>query len=616
MTQALARTLSPTQLSEEIEEHLDRRNVSDFQRPFIIQRMLEKVRDVAYSMTAMPVDIEEFVCGDEFLDKGGTIYPRVMDALIELNTEGRYDEAVLTGGIGSGKTTIALYTTAYQLYRLSLFVNPHSRFQLDPTSEIVFIFQSLNFETAKVVEFNRFHELILQAPYFKTHFRADKNIKSKLVFPHRIEVVPITAMETAAIGQNVIGGIIDEVNHMKIVDKSANKRDGGVWDQAMALYNSISRRRGTRFMAAGEALPGILCLPSSKKYPNEFTDVKAQEAKSNPRIYIYDKRAWEISPPDRYSGDMFNLFTGDEYRQPRIMEKNEVPTDEERDLVMPVPVEYRNDFDRDLLSAVREIAGVSTLAQHPYIINVEAVSACFEKRHHLWSRDACDFRTSKIGIYTQMCTTVDHPCFAHVDLGLTGDSAGVAVGYVTGFKEVDRGMGQSETLPLIRMLGILEVKPPPGGEINFAKIRELFYRLRQAGLPLKWISYDSYQSVDSLQILRGEGFVTGTGSLDRTRFPYDVTKSTLYDGRVNIPEHPKLRMELLQLEDDPKNGKIDHPENGSKDCADAFAGVVYGLTMRREIWARFQIPPHRIPGWLKSDSMEQKVFDADTGETT
>ena len=607
--------LDPSRLTEIVENALAKRNVSDFQRPFVIERMLEFLRGKPYSMVNLPVPLEEFVCSEDFLDKSETIYPKIMEELKELNREGVYDEAVLTGGIGSGKTTIALYTTAYQLYRLSLFVSPHAKFQLDPTSEIVFIFQSLNFTAAKQVDYNRFRELLQQAPYFQRNFRHDKNLESKLVFARRIEVQPVSGQETAAIGQNVIGGIIDELNYMKMVERSSNLRgDAGVWDQAMALYNSISRRRGTRFMAAGDALPGMLCLPSSKKYPGEFTEVKAEEAKNNPRIFVFDKRAWEVSPPGRYSGKTFPLFIGDQFRRPRRLEPLEEVEDEDRPLVMGIPIEYESDFNRDPLSALREIGGISTLAQHPFLTNVDLVSACFKKKSHIWSRPDVDFKNTKLGIYKQSCKAVTQPCFAHVDLGLTGDSAGVTIGYVDRFIEMDRGMGQTETLPFIKILGVLEVKPPPGQEIRFSKVRELFYRLRQSGLPLKWISYDSYQSIDSLQILRGEGFQTGLASMDRTRMPYEVTKTTLYDGRVEIPEHAKLRLELLQLEDIPLTGKIDHPTQGSKDCADSFAGVIYGLTMRREIWARFQIPPHRIPGWLKTDGAAQKMFDADEGE--
>ena len=63
---------------------------------------------------------------------------------------------------------------------------------------------------------------------------------------------------------------------------------------------------------------------------------------------------------------------------------------------------------------------------------------------------------------------------AHVDLGLTGDSAGVAVGWAEGFTNVPRSDNTFELMPQINFDLILEVKPPPNGEIEFENIRRLF----------------------------------------------------------------------------------------------------------------------------------------------
>src|SRR5690606_2189353 len=84
-------------------------------------------------------------------------------------------------------------------------------------------------------------------------------------------------------------------------------------------------------------------------------------------------------------------------------------------------------------------------------------------------------------------------------------------------------------------------------------------------------------------------------SMDKDTFAYDVTKQAFYDGRVLAPEHPKALRELITLEIDTQKGKIDHPPHGSKDISDSIAGVVFGLTMRREIWSRHRIPLQRIP---------------------
>lgn len=186
------------------------------------------------------IGIKEFINNPNYMnartlkDKS-VIYPEVMIDLIELNS-GKYVEAVLAGGIGTAKTTIALYTQAYQLYLLSCYVSPQEAFGLDPASEIVILFQNLTATKAKEVDYDRFRAMIENSPYFKKHFPFEKDIKSQLQFPNRIIVKPISGDVSGSIGENVIGGIIDEVNFMDIIDKSKRTHNEGTYNQAEVLY--------------------------------------------------------------------------------------------------------------------------------------------------------------------------------------------------------------------------------------------------------------------------------------------------------------------------------------------------------------------------------------------
>ncbi len=570
--------------------------------PHYVMPALEKIRaklagdeeseDPFEKYARIPVGVKKFIEGEDFLNKKKEVYPAVMDELIELNSGG-YDEAVLTGGIGTAKTTIALYTTAYQLYLLSCMKNPHGEFGLDPSSEIMIIFQSINANLAKSVDYTRFRHMIEQSHYFNTTFPFDKDLASKMIFPNRIEVVPVSGEETAAIGQNVIGGVIDEVNYMAVVEKSKASFNGGVYDQAIAVYNSIARRRESRFMIKGE-LPGMLCLVSSKRYPGQFTDMKEEEARTNPRIFLYDKRAWEIKPEGSYTGEWFHMFIGDEARKPLILEEGETVVPDDRHLVMPIPLEHKPSFETDPMNALREIAGVATLARFPFIIDTGKIGEAFGKVQSIASRPDTDFSASTILLYPKRIIKPEAFRWAHIDLGLTSDSAGVAVGRLSRFMTMERG-DMNEILPEIIMDLTLEVMPPKGGEILFYKIRQLLAKLKELGMNIRWVSFDSFQSADSMQLLRQQGFATGKVSMDTTPLPYELTKASLVDGRLLIPDHPKLAKEFATLEKDPKTGKIDHPPKGSKDIADAVAGVVYGLTMRRELWAMAGIPPNDIP---------------------
>ena len=573
-----------------------------------------------------PTDMRTFLYDTFYLGvPHDELWPEVVSNMIECNN-GNYIEAVLTGAIGTAKTTIALYTQAYQLYLLSCYYSPQRALGIAATDEIIFIFQNLSATLAKVVDFERFKAIIDRSYYFNAIFPYDRGLSSELRFPHRITVKPVSGAMTAAIGQNVYSGIIDEVNFMAVVENSKQSRDGGDFDQAKAIYNSISMRRKTRFMQLG-SLPGVLCIVSSRNYPGQFTDVKEEEAKKEiertgkTNIFIYDKRTWELAP-EKFCGKKFKVFIGDETRKPRIMEKGEKLDKDDKHLMMKVPIEFLDSFERDINHALRDVAGVATLARFPFIPDVESVQNCFGVVDSVLSREDVDFVATQLKVFPNRFKDPDKKRFVHIDLGLTADSAGVVCGYVDKFIAVNRGndevgLEDTEILPDINIDFILEVKPPKGGEIKFFKIRKLLYTLKAQGLNIRWVTLDSYQSQDTIQLLRQKGFVTGKQSMDTSMLPYEITKTALYDGRIKAPAHAKAAKELVSLEKDPKKGKIDHPPTGSKDCSDGIAGVVHGLTMRREIWIEAGINPTSIPDSIMQAIVKDKdKMKAEEGEAT
>jgi hypothetical protein len=548
----------------------------------------------------LPVDFQTFVESPEMMNKMSILWPEVMKCGLELNS-GKYIECVLTGSIGVAKSTLAIYTQAYQAYLLSCMANPHEVFDLDTSSEILIVFQSVNKQVATDVDYKRLRDMFDNSPYFTKFFPFDKDRESEIRFPNRIIIRPVAGHDTAAIGQNVIGAILDELNFMAVTENSKQTKDGGLYDQAMENYNSISSRRMSRFASLG-ALPGMLCLVSSRNYPGQFTDLKEEEAKTNKQIYIYDKRVWEIRP-EKFSFHLgersptlqeqwgenypfwFRMFVGDATRKPRMLGDNEKVPEKDDHLVMNIPIEYKQLFINNPLKALRDQAGLATQALHPFMMNTDAIAAAFGHVKHVISREVCDFEDLKVRVYPNRILAPQHPRFAHIDMSKSKDSTGIAVGHVPAFVAVNRG-DVVEMLPVIVFDVLLEVRPPKGGEIVPENLRRLFYGLRTAGMPLKWITSDTYQSMDNLQILRQQGFQTGTCSVDEETLPYDTLKQAIYDGRVRAPVQAKCQKELTRLELNPKTMKVDHPGNGSKDVSDAMAGVCYGLTQRREIWAR------------------------------
>jgi hypothetical protein len=559
------------------------------------------------SLRDYPVGIEEFITNPDYMGSEA-VYPAVLEELIELNNpqvQGRkyrsrlwttYSEAILTGAIGVGKSTIAIYSMAYQVYLLSCFRSPHVIYELDPASEIAFVFQNRTERLAKTVDYDRFKAMIDGSPYFQKHFRFDHRVKSELRFPNRIVVRPLSGADTASIGQNIFSAIIDEVNFFENVERSTRSLDGRAYDQASTLYDSIARRRASRFQKRGR-LPGLLCLVSSRRYPGQFTDVKEQERQrqlertGTTSIYLYDKRLWDIKPEGTYSGEYFSVFGGDLTRKPRLLGNDEQARAHDDHLIIDVPVEHRPEFERDILNALRDVAGISTTAIHPFLTNRDAVAACFSDRRSLVTCDEVVLGNQSLAVNVSQAQNPQSIHWAHLDLSMTGDATGIVIGHVSHFRKVSRGE-HIEVLPFIYIDLVLRVVPPSDGEIRYDQIRELLYRLRRLGVNIRFVTADSFQSTDMLQTLQRNGFCTGRQSMDRTIVPFEILKSALYDRRLDISYNETLQRELLSLEVDAKSGKIDHPPSGSKDLADALAGVVFGLSRRLEVWYEHGINPH------------------------
>jgi hypothetical protein len=565
------------------------------------------------------VGIREFICSPYYMNAPKAVYESIMVELEECNN-GQYNEAVFTGSIGSGKTTAALYSLAYQLYILSCYESPHELYGLDPASEIVFIFQSLRKSSAKN-DFDRFAEMVKKAPYFIKYFPWDKDLKAELHFPHRIIVKPVSGASTATIGENVFGGMIDEINFMQLITESKQGEADGTYDQAKALYNSIAERRQSRFGMSGR-LPGLLCVVSSRRYPGQFTDIKETEAakqiaeKGYSTIFVYSKRVWEVK--EGFPKEKFPVFIGDESRRPRLLTKEEAQdlmVGRDARLVDWIPINFKESFERDIIKALQNIAGHSTLALHPFIVDREAIEKAARKNYVCFTRDRVDFVETQLSIVKSQIIQPELPRWFHFDLAITGDSAGFAMGTVTGFKAVSTVDGVKELLPNIWIDCLLEISPPKNGEIRLAKVRDIIHALRKMGVNIRWGTFDQYQSRDSMQLLAQAGLAVGYQSIDVDTMPYDFVKNALYDGRLSFPEHEKCQRELASLEKNTKKNKIDHPPNGSKDVSDALAGVVIGLTMRREIWAHYGVQAVQLPSQI-AQAMDKKAGKDNLKTTT
>lgn len=561
-----------------------------------------------------PVSVKEWIENPRYMGLSGQIYPTLQEDFEEMFS-GKYDEAVLTGSIGWGKSYIAGLSLTRMVYEVSCLHNPQPVYGLSEGTPIVFLNIATTFTTAKEVVFEYVKGFVERSPYFRDVFPLDKNLNKELTFPNQVRISPVASTQSGLLGQNTFGGVIDEANFMfKSVKSNRNQGVNTEYDHAKILHNAMIRRMKSRFMQQGK-LPGLLLTVSSSLYPDDFTEYRIQMAKeeNDERVFWRRYSQWTPKPKHFYVGDVFKLSLGNHATRARIIRKEgEKGYDADLDnmtkiiddgiKVIDVPVEYRQDFERDIDMAIRDIAGYPTLATHPFFKDMGPISESIERAKarglkHTFSAETVNFQGDAWWLEDALSkVSKEAPLFVHVDLAINQDAAGVAVVSLDEIveKEIvkpvevfnyELNMPEmkmetvTELAPKMSTVLMLQVKNPAGGEIDPADIRQTIAQLYELGYTLQEVTYDQYQSAESIQQFIRMGIDAGRTSVDRSMDPYNSLKEAFFENRLDMYEHPVAVQELSRLERDLQRNKVDHPPKGSKDVTDALAGAVYNATM-------------------------------------
>lgn len=556
-------------------------------------------------------------------------------------------EWIITGGKGSGKTTAAEVAQMYKLYFLSCLRDPYTFFRLSDVQLIVFMLFSLTQKKAETAIYDSFKRLLDGSPYFVDIYpprrkkSKDKRFQQNEVsFPKGILVA--TGSETQhALSYSIFSGILDEVNFRgrKTMEESEDP------NSAIHLYEEVVTRIASRYVGH---TPGILCTVSSKQSTIDFIDRHIENVKSSPKMmahtWISDYKLWDAKPQEAtFSGKRFFVLVGtspsssriipltsDEDKKYRVLydagtKANGRPTDEQLpDSIISVPEEFEIFFQRDINGSLRDLAGISTapmqrLFEDPSVLyrgidNRESPFteetiylgvlggkklSMFFKREQVTSFDGMTRRP----IYYPSATR-----FIHVDLAKgRRDSVGIAMGCVSKVVNIqaldDKQVSTLLPRPEIFIDFVIRIRAPQGDEVFFDEIRQFIIWLRDAcNYPIGMVTYDKYNSIDSLQLLQKANIKTDLLSVDRTDGPYLMLKETIVEDRFRCYNYVPSFEELRNLTWDTTRRSVDHPQAtgtgyaGSKDVADCLAGVSAHCTQRfADLLNKKKLPGVRTP---------------------
>jgi len=506
--------------------------------------------------------IRTFIDDPYFLNVEKETYPTVKD-ICEGIIKGKFVEAVEVAGIGSGKSYSAEILACYCAYHLLCLTDAHQYYGLARDKYITIINMGINSTQALEVVFAGIKSFVAESPYFQS---LNPEIKvSSIKFPdQKIMLMSGNSKSTTPLGYNIFAAVLDE---------AAFYLDNENRSVAEEIYNALQRRIVSRF-----GTDGLLAMISSPRYTDDFIMRKLDESKQFPdQVFSVQLPTWKVKnnkQVDLTKTFYFNPNTGevrdDKPEYTTSINKVTDPNFEARKHDWwEIPIEFKKSFQMNPEKAKRDFGAVPSLTIEGFFPRPEIVAEAFDSE-----------RTNPVlraGEYKFDLDPLRIPYYIHIDLALNrkgkGDFAAISMAHFNGWKLNEK---TEEKLPSVYVDLVERIGADKTGEIDFARVRQRIYDLKAMGFNIRLITFDQYQSRDSIQLLKKKGYKTDLLSVDRTIDPYNVLKELIYDSRVSIHPHQVAQEELCRLEL-VKGNKIDHPPNGSKDCADAICGAVYNV---------------------------------------
>jgi len=362
-----------------------------------------------------PIQIREVIPIEEFFTPYyiGNLAYKYKDFWKKCNIDfwnsGKY-EIVISGSLGSGKTSFSWVNLLYKLYVLSCFMYPAKLWGFPGTSEIVIGYISVKNTVAKR-EFGKLINIMDSSIYWRDVYKRDTSVSSIIKFPNII-IIP-TSTVSDFISSDLISVILDEANFYTRSGKET--KNIGDLEKARDIYDSCVTRILSRFegckmhpllekMKNKTARNGALFqIVSSSTYDTSFTNERIKQGEP----YVVYGCVYKVYP-ERYSNKKFAVFIGYKNIEPMILRtiddiyrlvklfnkkfnKNDFQLSYEEvfnkyineelkigNLIEYVPNDFYSNFQQNLIISLQNISGIPVSSISSFFSDVGSWNKCID----------------------------------------------------------------------------------------------------------------------------------------------------------------------------------------------------------------------------------------------
>ena len=484
-----------------------------------------------------PVDIETFLYGEEYLNLSIRLSePQLafVDSLSNIFSDSPITEGVLMAGQGSGKDTCSIFVGLRIVYLLHCLRSPQKYFKMDKNSFIDAINVAPNADLAKNIYFQTLVNILKNAPLFETNrpnsiqYTATQTL---INFPKNIRLISGNSENESWQGYTPILILLDEIDAFKSEQELQRSR-GLRSEGAEGVYKTAKALIQSRFPGVGRVVS--LSWP---RFKGSFIQRRFEAGKLEERTYVACKpdgsayATWDFNPSKKKE-DFKDFYDNDP-----ILAKARFECD---------PPYARDAFIRDPLPVLRVFDADVDEKGDIYWAGLKA------------PRDESELQS---GTYY----------YIHVDLGLRHSNAALAIAH------------QLESTVVLDLIKVWE--PEPDKDVDFRTIENFILSLREKGFKIASVTYDNYQSVNSLQTLHNKGIPAKYKSVTRSREAYDTFKDIIYQEKLDAYFDKSTIEEILGLDVVYGERVVARP-GMLKDRADAVVGAIHGVLKEKGILTR------------------------------
>lgn len=538
-----------------------------------------------------PVSAKQFLEDSEFLGQRDNIYPAIKEKFIECNPdilagEKPVYQVIDTGAIGVGKSYSMILNCIYTIYLMCCFKDPRKLFGLDKDTELVAILVGDGSFATKVSLYEPARKMFLEMPFIskRKSIGFDNSIDSMLRLDNGITLTPQLAGSNEwkkAIAIFFAG--LDESNHQAVIARSKKSAPGQqVYDQARENYDTTWSRMLSRFGNGTLSFMKMFIAGSARVKTSMIEGVMNElESSGSKEHRIYRNRQFDIRPKHNYSGKKFRFCLSTEKYRAHVIKKHEASASDMW-IMDDCPVEYEPMARMNPDKFQRDVLGYPTDSINSFIGDNQAVTDAFAdnvksivfKNNVILGLDADPDTYFKINEdnLPSLNFRKTTPHWIHIDGSKSTCSTGIAMTYISHVESIGKTLQANFKVPLCA-----SIIPANNQDIRMSIVRAFIVMLRDTyHYNIAGISFDSFNSIESIQILSGLGFNVTEISTVRTPQAYNDLKEAILSRRIKISSNDIAERECKELEIIEQGDRtiIDHPISGSKDISDSLAASI------------------------------------------